>query len=76
MSTVHKLYVMQVDLQHFLESDLNDAKARREAKQAVNEFTALLKKADWSFMGGEDVLEELQRIRDEVAAKIRKTKRS
>ena len=70
---MQNLYVLQVEMEKFLESDLSDPDLRKEAKECVKEFTTLLRDADSSYMGGEDVLEALQAIRDDVSVKIQKS---
>jgi len=59
LELVQQLYLMQIDLHQVLQSDLLSAQEKRNAKQRAKEFSKLLKKADWRYMGGEDVLESL-----------------
>lgn len=73
LDVVQNLYVMQVELERFLESDLKDPDTRKQAKKRIKEFDSLLKEADASYMGGEDVYETLQRIRDGVSSKIKRS---
>lgn len=70
ISVVQNLYLLQVDLAEFLRSDLSDPEERRIAKQRMREFSSLLKQADWRYMGGEDVLDSLKEIQDQIADKI------
>ena len=70
ISVVQNLYLLQVDLAEFLRSDLSDPEERRIAKQRMREFSSLLKQADWRYMGGEDVLDSLKEIQDQISDKI------
>lgn len=70
LAVVQNLYLLQIDLQRYLESDLSDPSERREAKQRVQEFSSLLRQADWRYMGGEDVLLSLHDMEKEVRQKI------
>ena len=70
LDTVQSLYLMQVELWKFLDGTESDPK---KAEKTLREFKALLKEADSRIMGGEDVLESLQLIPQEVSAKLRKT---
>ncbi len=76
ISIVQNLYLLQIDLYKFLKSDLTDPEERKEARKQMKEFATLLKQADWRYMGGEDVLDNLQQIQKEIAAKISATPRA
>ena len=76
ISVVQHLYLLQIDLYKFLKSDLTDPEERREARKQMKEFAILLKQADWRYMGGEDVLDNLQKIQEEISAKISSTPRA
>ena len=69
------MYLLQVDLHKFLESDLNDPEERRLAREQMKEFSKLLNKADPEYMGGEEVIEDLQKIQQDLAEKINKSPR-
>lgn len=73
LATVQNLYVMQFKLFGFLDSDLKVVENRKEAKKCLREFESLLKTADWQYMGGEDVYEELQRVKKNVAARLQRS---
>lgn len=70
LAVVQDLYLLQVELSRFLESDLADPSERKEAKQKVKTFTSLLSAADWRYMGGEDVFDALKDIQKDVSHKI------
>ena len=71
LQTVQQLYILQVQLFNVLDMDLSDPNARKEAKQTTKEFETLLKDADWRYMGGQDVYEELRKLPVEVNAKLK-----
>ena len=75
-TAIQNLYVMQFDLQRYLQSDLADPEARKEAKKVVDDFTAELKKADGDYTGEPEILDDLKAMRDEVAAKISKARKT
>ncbi len=68
---VHNMYLMQFTLLDLLERDLQTPEARKEARHAMKEFQSLLQSADWRYMGGEDVLESLQTIPQEMEQKLK-----
>ena len=71
LELVQELYLMQVDLHQLLKGDLS-APEKRAAKQRAREFSKLLNKADWRYMGGEDVLESLRETEREAKDKLGK----
>lgn len=71
LERVHNLYMMQCILLDMLAQDLRDPEVRREAQESVREFQKLLEKADWRYMGGEDVLESLKTLPVEMKAKLK-----
>jgi len=64
---------MQFKLIGFLDSDLKVVENRKEAKKCLREFDSLLRTADWQYMGGEDVYEELQKMKKNVAARLQRS---
>jgi len=70
LSVVQNLYLLQVDLAEFLRSDLSDPTERRAAKERMREFASLLRQADWRYMGGEDVLDSLKDVQQQIVRKI------
>lgn len=70
---VQQLYLMQVDLHNMTKNKLTP-REKAEAKKQVREFRSLLRKADWKYMGGEDVLESLKETEREVQDKLRSAK--
>lgn len=68
---VHNLYVMQFKMLDLLQQDLATPQARKEARENMKEFQQLLRKADWRYMGGEDVLESLKTLPNEVEMKLK-----
>ena len=68
---VHNLYLMQFKMLDLLQQDLGTAEARREARDNMKEFQKLLRKADWRYMGGEDVLESLKSLPSEMELKLK-----
>lgn len=71
LSKVQSLYVMQVELWDFLD-DQEPAKEKAETVQkTLKEFNSLLKEVDWQYMGGEEVLETLQSIPQQVNKKLK-----
>lgn len=71
LETVQQLYLLQMQLFNVLDMDLSDPNLRKEAKKQTKEFETLLKDADWRYMGGMDVYEELQKLPQEVNAKLK-----
>jgi len=70
LSVVQNLYLLQVDLAEFLQSDLSNPQERRIAKERMREFSSLLRQADWRYMGGEDVLDSLKDVQEQIVRKI------
>ena len=68
---VHNLYLMQFKMLDLLQQDLTTPEARREARDNMKEFQQLLRKADWRYMGGEDVLDALRMLPSEMEMKLR-----
>ncbi len=66
LNTIWNLYSLQEALCGFLAGDLRDPAVRREARKTTQEFDALLAHADWRYMGGQDVYEELQNLSQEM----------
>lgn len=71
LATVQRLYLMQIELLDLLADGLRDPDARKKARECVREFSSLLRQADPSYMGGEDVLASLRRIEQKVSEKLR-----
>ena len=71
LAHVHTLYIMQFKMLDMLAQDLGTPKARREARDNMKEFQQLLRKADWRYMGGEDVMEALKNIPSEMEMKLK-----
>lgn len=71
LECVQNLYAMQVKLLDLLQGDLSDDKVRRDVRAAMREFEVLLQKADWRYMGGEDVLESLKMLPVEVGQALK-----
>jgi len=76
LTTVQNLYLLQFELCKVLDSDLSDPDKVKEARKQVREFSQLLEEADWRYMGGEDVMESLEEIKEEASVKISKAKGS
>lgn len=72
---VHNLYLMQFKMLDLLERDLQTPEARKEARQNMREFQTLLQRADWRYMGGEDVLQSLQAIPTEMEMKLKESRK-
>ena len=68
---VQNLYLMQFKMLDMLQQDLTTPQARREARENMKEFKTLLRKADWRYMGGEDVLESLKTLPSEIERKLK-----
>ena len=73
LTKVQNLYLMQIELWKVIDSDLKNPDEVKEAKKTLKEFTELLKEVDWKYMGGEDVIDALECIRLEAAAKLKAT---
>jgi len=71
LNVVQDLYLLHIDLQKFLEHEKADAEEHKRVRKNAKEFSSLLKKADWRYMGGEDVLEGLRETEKEVTAKLK-----
>lgn len=71
LSKVQNLYLMQVALWNFLDDAEKNAEKYVSAQKTLREFKALLKEVDWRYMGGEDVLQSLQWIPNEVHMKLK-----
>lgn len=74
LQDLHTLYSMQFELLEMLDQDLSDPRARKSARDSMKRFQELLDRADHRYMGGEDVLESLQKIPVEIDGKLRETK--
>ena len=74
LQTVQELYLMQVQLIDLLDRDLSAPQIQKEAKKQTKEFQSLLKDADWRYMGGEDVYEELRKLPEEISLKMKTRK--
>ncbi|MBT3292599.1 hypothetical protein HN512_01725 [Candidatus Peregrinibacteria bacterium] len=73
LEAVQQLYLIQIELSDYLESDTYSAKKQTpQVKKQLREFTSLLKVADSGFMGGEDILEGLEELRKQVSVRIKK----
>ena len=75
LSHVHNLYLMQFKMIDLLRQDLSTPEARREARENMKEFQSLLRRADWRYMGGEDVLESLKALPTEIESKLKVTRK-
>ncbi len=75
LAVVQDLYLMQIDLKKSLENDLSDPKERRHVREQVREFADLLDQADPAYMGGEDVLQDMLSMKDEVLQTIEQSKK-
>jgi hypothetical protein len=73
LENVHNLYLMQFQLLDLLESDLRNPTLRKQVRTQMKQFEELLTKADWRYMGGLDVWEELQKIPEEMSRKLRES---
>lgn len=62
---------MQVELWDFLDDQEVDKDKAKTVQQTLKEFNSLLKEVDWQYMGGEEVLETLQSIPQEVNKKLK-----
>jgi hypothetical protein len=71
LEAVQNLYVLQVALAQFLAGEDRSRDDIASVRRQLQEFSQLLKAADWQYMGGEDVYQSLQEIRDTVSARIR-----
>ena len=68
---VHNLYLMQFKMLDLLQQELSTPEARREARENMKQFQQLLSKADWRYMGGEDVLQAMRALPTEVELKLK-----
>ncbi len=73
---VHNLYLMQFKMLDLLQQDLSTPEARREARENMKEFQQMLSRADWRYMGGEDVLESLKSLPSEMEVKLKTSRAS
>lgn len=71
LAKVQDLYLMQSELWNFLDADQVDAEKRKEAERLLRNFRQLLREVDWHYMGGEDVLQSLAWIPQEVTLKLK-----
>ena len=71
LATVQTLYLMQIDLAQYLRYGIKTGNQMEKARKQLSDFRKFLKEADWKYMGGEDVYQELCAIQEEVAAKIK-----
>jgi len=72
LEKVQNLYIIQMELWRFLDSDTLDAEDKKKAQKSLRIFGTLLNQVDPSYMGGEDVLETLYKIKADAATKLRK----
>jgi|GEM_PF-1305767 len=68
---VQNLYLLQGKLWSLMDSDLGDPRIRKEAREQAREFQQLLGKADWRYMGGEDVLAAMKQLPTELESKLK-----
>lgn len=68
--TVQNLYLMQFQLMEYLQDGIRTESQAKEAKQCLRQFKVLLGEADPRYMGGEDVVETLQEIQEEMSARL------
>ena len=68
---VHNLYLMQFRMLDLLQQDLSTPEARKDARENMKEFQQLLRRADWRYMGGEDVLHALRTLPTEMEQKLK-----
>ena len=73
---VHNLYLMQFKMLDLLQQDLSTPEARKEARENMKEFQQLLRRADWRYMGGEDVLDALRTLPSEMEFKLKATRKA
>lgn len=71
LAKVQNLYILQVELWNFLDGDDLKEDDFKRAQKNLRQFKSLMKEVDWRYMGGEDVLETLERIQKEVAMKLK-----
>jgi len=71
LERVQNLYIVQTRLIKLLESDLRDPVIRKETQASIKEFQNLLSKADWRYMGGEEVWESLKMLPRDALAMLR-----
>lgn len=74
LAKVQNLYIVQVELVDCVAQGLQTAEQVQKAKKHLQDFSRLLKDADWTYMGGEDVYEALQRIQKDMSVKIQKSR--
>jgi hypothetical protein len=73
LENVQNLYAMQFQLLGLLESDLRDPEVRKEVRTQMKQFEELLARADWRYMGGQDVWETLKSLPEEMARKLKES---
>lgn len=71
LATVQNLYVMQFQLMGYLEGGMKTPNQVKEAAKCLREFKSLMGEADPGYMGGEDVLETLHRIQEEMSTRLK-----
>lgn len=74
LAKVQNLYVLQMELWQFLDDKEVDTEKYKSAEKSLKEFKKLLAEVNADFLGGEDVMETLQWIPEEVGAKLKKAK--
>ena len=74
LAKVQNLYVLQIELWKFLDEKEVDTEKYKSAEKSLKEFKKLLAEVNEDFLGGEDVMETLQWIPEEVGAKLKKAK--
>lgn len=72
LAKVQDLYVMQGELWNFLDADQIDIEKKQTAEKMLKAFKQLLKEVDWHYMGGEEVLQSMESIPQEVTQKLKK----
>lgn len=71
LDRVHSLYLLQAKFITSLDGDVRDAVRREELLQDIRTFQRLLNQADWRYMGGQDVMDSLKGLHDEIKAKLK-----
>ncbi|MBM3230875.1 hypothetical protein FJZ28_00950 [Candidatus Peregrinibacteria bacterium] len=72
LAKVQDLYLIQCELWNFLDAEQVDAERMKTAEKMLRDFRRLLKEVDWHYMGGEDVLQSMSWIPQEVSQKLKR----
>lgn len=71
LEQVHTLYTLQLDLWKILDAELKHPEEVKQASRQVKTFRTLLSQVDWRYMGGQDIVDDLNQMYIEAQSKLK-----